>query len=67
MQEKIKTIQVRQKPKPNLAKKEKNIARKHKMKANNMKLMLRVHYCKLNSMSMNNNKWYNEWLCDRLF
>lgn len=56
MQEKIKTIQVRQKPKPNLAKKEKHIARKHKMKANNMKLMLRVHYCKLNSMSMNNNK-----------
>lgn len=58
MQEKVKTIQVRQNQNQIWQKKKRNHKKTptNKMKANNMKLMLCVHYCKLNPKSMNNNK-----------
>lgn len=58
MQEKVKTIQVRQKQNQIWQKIKGNRKKTptNKMKTNNMKLMLCVHYCKLNPMSMNNNK-----------
>lgn len=60
MQEKVKTIPSEtktktksvQKKKGNRKKKEKRTPT-NKVKADNMRL--RVHYCKINSMSMNNN------------
>lgn len=61
MQEMVKTIQVRQNQNQSWQKKG---APTNKIKANNMKLMLRLHYCKLNSIPINNKKmilWVVVW------
>lgn len=54
MQEKVKTTQVRQNQ--NQIRQKKQNTPTNKVKANNMKLLLHVHSCKLTSMSMHNNK-----------
>lgn len=55
MQEKVKTIQVRQNQNQILQKKKKKNRKKtptNKIKADNMMLMLCVHYCKIPNLRM---------------
>lgn len=59
MKEKVKNnpSETKTKTKSGTHKKKKGKRKKiptNKIKVNNMKLMMAVHYCKLNSMSMNN-------------